>query len=358
MISRLCLRVFFTTVFAVITLSCARELSNSLTQPDLIIYPAPPDTTRVQYLTSISNSTDIREKQSAFKKIVFGEQNPLSIIKPYGITENDSKLYICDTGIGGLVIIDLLKKSFEYFLPTGRGQLQLPLNCSVDERGYLFVADGNRRQIIVFDNEGNYFSEFGELSDDFKPTDVFVHMDKIYVVSVKSQRIYIYDKTSFKLLMTFPELESGDDGYLYQPTNLFVNQNGIYVSDMGDNKIKMYSEEGKFLRDISGQGNYAGQLMRPKGLAIDKQSNVFIVDAAFENVQIFNSEGNILMFFGGPYKRHGDMWLPADVTLSYSGLEYFTKYVDGKFKLKYLIFVTNQYGPDKISVYGFVGPQK
>jgi hypothetical protein len=48
----------------------------------------------------------------------------------------------------------------------------------------------------------------------------------------------------------------------------------------------------------------------------------------------------------------------ADVTISYTGLDYFSKYVDKSFNLKYLIFVTNQYGPDKISVYGFVEPVK
>jgi hypothetical protein len=82
------------------------------------------------------------------------------------------------------------------------------------------------------------------------------------------------------------------------------------------------------------------------------------VDAAFENVQIFNKDGNVLMFFGGPYSKPGDMWLPADVTVSYTGQEFFRKYVDDSFVLRYLLFVTNQYGPDKVSVYGFVEPAK
>jgi hypothetical protein len=93
-------------------------------------------------------------------------------------------------------------------------------------------------------------------------------------------------------------------------------------------------------------------------VAVDNNSNLFVVDAAFENVQIFNKDGRILMFFGGPYKKRGDMFLPADVTISYTGFDYFSKYVDDSFILKYLIFVTNQYGPDKVSVYGFVEPVK
>ena len=357
MIIRTVFRSFLLTLLTIILFSCSREFSKSTLTPDPIIFPAPPDTTRIQYLTSISTSTDIWGKQSALNRFISGEDVPLSIKKPYGVTVKDSRIYICDTGIGGLVFIDLQNKRFDLFVPYGKGQLQLPLNCFVDDDGNLFVADGNRRQIVIFDVDGKYISEFGESAIDFKPTDVVVFKERIYVASVKDHKIYIYDKHSYKLISKFPSMEPGDDGYLYQPTNLFVDQSGVYVSDMGDTRIKIYSTDGKFLRFVGGYGNYAGQLMRPKGLAVDNNSNIFIVDAAFENVQIFNSEGNVLMFFGGPYKRHGDMWLPADVTISYSGLEYFSRYVDESFNLKYLIFVTNQYGPDKVSVYGFVEPK-
>jgi DNA-binding beta-propeller fold protein YncE len=358
MIKKSILRVLFLTLCGVITISCSKDLIKSSSSSELVIFPSPPDTTRVQFLTSISISTDIIGKQSGFNKFMFGEEIPKPVIKPYGITVCGLKIYICDTGLGGLVMIDLSKKSFDYFIPSGKGQLQLPLNCSVDENGFLFVADGNRRQIVVFDGEGKYISEFGETGENFKPTDVFVIRDKIYVVSVKDQRVFVYEKNSYNLLFSFPTMEPGDDGYLYQPTNLFADQDFIYVSDMGDNKIKIYSHDGKLQRSVGGYGNYAGQLMRPKGVAVDDKSNLFVVDAAFENVQIFNREGRVLMFFGGPYKRSGDMWLPADVSISYTGKDYFSKYVDKSFNLKYLIFVTNQYGPEKVSVYGFVEPVK
>jgi DNA-binding beta-propeller fold protein YncE len=160
------------------------------------------------------------------------------------------------------------------------------------------------------------------------------------------------------MLYSFPEMEPGDPGYLYQPANLSAEGDFIYVSDMGDNKVKVFSADGRFIRSAGGYGSYAGQLMRPKGIAVDSVSNLYVVDAAFENVQIFNSLGNVLMFFGGPYKTHGDMWLPADVTISYTGLEYFNRFVDPRFSLEYLIFVTNQYGPDKLNVYGFLQPVK
>ncbi len=60
------------------------------------------------------------------------------------------------------------------------------------------------------------------------------------------------------------------------------------------------------------------------------------------------------MHFGGSYEGAGAMWLPAAIEISYENLSYFQSYVDESFQLKYLIYVTNQYGPAKVNVYGFV----
>jgi hypothetical protein len=350
--------IFIFSIMVVTSWSCARDLSQSKASDDLVIYPPPPDTTRIQYLTSISISTDIKGKQSAVNKFIFGEEIPKPVIKPYGISMFWSRVYLCDTGIGGLILIDLSDNSFEYFIPAGRGQLQLPLNSSVDENGFLYVADGNRKQIVVFDKELKYVSAFGEITESFKPTDVCLFGEKVFVVSVKDQKIFVYDKNSKGKVNSFPLVEPDEDGYLYQPTNITVDKNYLYVSDIGDNKVKVFTHDGNYIRWLGGYGNQTGQLMRPKGVAVDEEENLYVVDAAFENTQIFDREGNVLMFFGGPYRSHGDMWLPADVMVSYTGLEYFIRFVDPSFSLKYLIFVTNQYGPDKVNVYGFVGPSE
>ena len=131
----------------------------------------------------------------------------------------------------------------------------------------------------------------------------------------------------------------------------------VYVSDIGDFKIKIFSTSGEVINAIGSYGRNMGQFVRPKGIAVDHNLNLFVVDSGFENVQIFDADGNLLMFFGGSYKKPGDMWLPAKVIVDYDNLKYFEKYVHQSFKLKYLIFVTNQYGPDKINVYGYVGPE-
>jgi DNA-binding beta-propeller fold protein YncE len=165
--------------------------------------------------------------------------------------------------------------------------------------------------------------------------------------------INVYERKSRKLLFTFPEgAVAGDENWLYNPLNLCVAGGKIYITDFGDSRVKMFKMNGEYISAVGSYGAGISQFVRPKGIAVDRELNLFVVDAGFENVQVFNKEGELLMFFGGPYKGPGDLYLPAKVTIDYDHLTYYEKYVDPAFRLKYLIFVVNQYGPDKVSVYG------
>ena len=344
-------------LLSILLSACASQLHSPARDHVLKIYPAPPDTTRIQYLTSISTSTDITGKRSAFMEYVLGEEQQQAINKPYGITSRPGKIYICDTMLGGLEIIDLKNSGFEFFQPEGLGKLRKPINCFVDANGMLYVADAERNQIVIFSQNGNYLAAFG-IGEEGRPTDVAVQGEYIYVADIRNHSIAVIDKDSRKVIRRLPELEEGEEGFLNQPSNLFIRGHRIYVSDFGDFKIKIYDLEGNYLSSIGSYGRQTGQFVRPKGIAVDEQNHLYVVDAGFENVQIFNPNGELMLYFGGAYKTPGDMWLPAKVAVDYENTAYFQNYVNSAFDLHYLIYVTNQYGPDKVNVYGFVSPKK
>ena len=326
-----------------------------IVQQEAIIFPSPPDTARIQFLTRFAGSQDI-VKQSGFSRFIAGANKPLTIFKPYGVAIHNNRIYICDAGVAGLEIIGLEKKTFSYFIPKGKGQLKNPLNCFVDDKDNLYIADGERKQVVIFDHMGVYINSFGD-TEKFKPTDVFVYKNKVWVTNILNNRIQVYDYDSVgKLLFTFPDSSPGNDDYLYSPVNIFVQNDKVYVSDLGGFNVKVFDLEGKYMQSIGGYGNRPGQFARNKGVAVDTIGNIYVIDASFENAQVFNKEGKLLMAFGGPYSGPGNMWLPAKITIDYNNLEYFKKYVDPSYQLKYLILVTNQYGPDLLSVYGAIEP--
>lgn len=354
--SMLILRVFLRILLSgmiLLSWSCTSLHKNVEYTDNVVIFPSPPDSARIQYLTSISTSLDITGEQSAFQRYVMGREEGKPIYKPYGISIRNNRVYICDTMLPGIEIIDLGRHTFSYFVPGGLGVLKKPVNCSVDSAGNLYVADAGRKQVVSFDAAGRFLAVIGDTELE-KPTDVVVNNSEIWVCDLERHQVLVYDQLSGEVKRAFPDTTQGNPAYLYSPTNIAVYGNRIYVTDTGDSKIKVFEKSGRYTGSIGAFGRHAGQFVRPKGIDIDKEGHIFIVDAAFENVQIFNRQADVLMYFGGPYKKPGHMWLPADVTLAYSVNSYFEKYVEPRFKLEYVIFVSNQYGPDKVGVYGFV----
>ncbi len=347
-------------VLAAFAGACATARRGALTDQSAVVYPAPPAPARIQFLTRISTSRDIAAAHTSFWARLVGkdEAESESIVKPYGIAIHHGRLYVCDTKLAGLEIIDLPRRTFEYVRPGGEGKLRTPINCFVDpDDGRLYVADPDRGQVVRFDSTGRYLDGFGAGAG-VRPTDVFVRDGRVWVSDIGTRTIRAYDKHTLQPVLTFPSRADRAAAALFQPTNLYVTGDRVYVSDMGDFRVKIYSRDGTFIRSLGSQGTSSGQFARPKGVAVARDGTVYVVDAAFENVQVFDSTGRLLLFFGGSYRGPGDMWLPAKVVVDYDNLRYFEQYVDRRFTLKYLILVSNQYGPDKVSVYGFVEPRE
>ena len=351
-----------TVVVAMSTLSaCASAPPAPERATTFVLYPPPPDTPRVQYLTSISNSRDVETPRNpSFWDRLSGdvpeEEASRSVLKPYGVTMDRGRIFVCDTRLNGIVVIDLSTKQFEQWTPTGFGQLQKPINCFVDPSdGRLYVADVDRGDVVVFDKDRNFVTAFAA-DPESRPVDVFVKDGQAWVADYAKRQVQVFEGPTFELTGVIPRADVDSAGVIVNPTNLWVTDNRAYVSDVGAADVKVYEHNGTYLRTIGTLGRNPGQFVRPKGVAVDREGVVYVVDAATSVVQMFDHEGQTLMYFGGPYAGPGDMWLPAKVTVDYDDLDSFRNYVHESLDLKYLILVTNQFGPDKISVYGRVEP--
>lgn len=317
-----------------------------------LFFPLLSETPRVQYLTSFSSSEDIEGKSGGFSKFVLGDVPLKPIIKPYGVALHDGKIYVCDTVGNSIEILNLAEKTFEYFRPTGNGQLMNPINIDLSSDGKMYVADPRRGQVLIFDEQRNFTATIGSHGD-LKPTDVKLQDDKIFICDLKTHAIRVYKVSDLTYLYSIPKEGSKDEkNQLFSPTNFDIDSSGnIYVSDMGDFIVKKFSPEGELLKTFGSHGDSLGQLARPKGVAVDKAGRVYIVDAAFENIQTFDAEGQLLMFF--PEGEELKLVLPAGTIIDYDNIKYFTPYVDKSFSLECVILVVSQYGDKKISVFGF-----
>jgi len=342
----------FLILLSIVLISGCATVEVGVDQPTLF-YPMPPDEPRIQYLTSISSSKDITGGGDRFAKFVLGEDTAKSIIKPYGVTLDDGKMYVADTVNNSIEIIDFNKKTFEYFQPRGGSQLMSPINVAIGPDKEMYIADARRGQVLIFSSAGEYQTAIGRKGE-FKPTDVVVWKDRLFICDLKTHSIRVHNLSDKEFRYSIPaEGQDEGEGKLFSPTNLDIDSQGhIYVTDTGDFRVKKYNSDGRYLSMFGVQGDTPGAFARPKGVAVDREKRIYVADAAFENVQVFDEEGKLLLYF----PEQGDevkLVLPAGVTIDYEHVDYFRKYIDDEFKVDYLIFVASQYGDKKINIFGF-----
>ncbi|HEY5652956.1 MAG TPA: hypothetical protein VIR63_01130 [Pontiella sp.] len=320
-----------------------------------ILYPPAPSAPRLQYLTSYSVPSDLLPAPNAFKTFVLGAQPPIGspIVKPYGLTVHKSKLYVCDTTFPQVHVLDMENHTWEYFKPKNQGKLNKVIGIAIDADGIKYIADPVRGSVVIYSPEGEFITSIGKKGE-MKPVGVAVSDEQIHIVDVAEKKVHVYNKHSNERLFSIPQNLSDRKQQLVAPTNITLdNENNIYVSDIGDCNIKKFSSDGTYLKTIGSLGRASGQFVRNKGIAVDKNLNLYAVDAATQLVQIFNPEGRLLFYFGEPGGSPVPLTLPAGITIDYNNTDLFQPMADENFEIEYLVFVTSQYGPRKVSVYGF-----
>lgn len=320
-----------------------------------LFFPPAPDEPRIQYLMSFGAESDLGGP-SRFSEFVAGENKIYRpIIKPYGLGIRNGKVYVCDTQAANVSISDLAKRKVRYLKPQGQAAMKVPINVAVDKDETIYVTDTGRGQVLIYDKEGNLVEAVGK-KDEMKPCGLALASDKLYVTDLKTASVKVYNKRSRELLLSFPAKGKNEHAKLFQPTNLTVDSNGrIYVSDSGGFAVKIFDSEGNYVRTVGELGVTPGQFSLPKGIGVDREGRFYVIDAAAPVVQLFDTEGRLLMFFGQPATSgEAGLYLPAGLTVDYENVGAFQKYAAPGYKVEYLILLTNQVGPQKVSVFGFL----
>lgn len=315
-------------------------------------WPLAPDEPRVQFVRSFAYSGDVNpSKPSGFERLVFGEesQQVALINKPYGVEMRDGKIFVCDIRNASVAVLDLRKKQMRLIGVTGIQRLSNPVDVATADDGTIYVADNQRDAVLVYDASERYRQTISHKG--LKPVGLAVHGDRLYVCNLTAQMVEIMDRRTGEVLGTIGSV-GDEDGQFRVPLGIDTDAEGnVYVSDMMRCRVQKFSPEGKLLSAMGTLGDYAGSFARPKQLSVDAEGIVYVVDAAFQNVQMFDGEHQLLMSFGAAGEFPGAMNLPAGICTLEDGLELFQDDIHPGFEARRLILVTNQFGPQKVSVY-------
>ncbi|MFO8016681.1 MAG: 6-bladed beta-propeller [Candidatus Woesearchaeota archaeon] len=103
------------------------------------------------------------------------------------------------------------------------------------------------------------------------------------------------------------EDKNSPEEFLSKPKGIAVHDDEVYVVDSGNQRVCIFSDEGKFLHSIRGEGEGKGRFMQPVGIAA-YDDRIYVTDRYLKNMQVFDMGGRYLdeMFFNPSYAVASD----------------------------------------------------
>jgi hypothetical protein len=211
----------------------------------------------------------------------------------------------------------LRKRSFGYLTEDRR--LANPVNIFIEPNGTKYIADPTAGAVFVFDSAN---ALQGILGKDLRisPIDVAVRGDHCYVTDFASNQIVVMDKTTGKEIRRLGEAGDGDKQFKLISDLTFGPEGDLFATDKLKAKIFHFDPSGEFKRTIGQRGDNIDELVRPKGIAVDREDRIWVICAGVsigasvwstEVAKIYDQTGRLLLLFGRPGHEPGNMNMPA-----------------------------------------------
>ncbi len=189
-------------------------------------------------------------------------------VAPSGIAIGADAVYVTDAELGAVFVLD---RNGEPRATIGKGLFKRPTGVARDaSTGRLFVADTYAHDIKVFDARGTLVATHGA--------------------------------------------RGNGDGQFNYPSHLALAGTELYVTDTMNSRIQVLrAADGAYLRQFGARGLTLGNLVRPKGVSVDGEGNVYVIESYFDSLLVFSPRGEFLMPIGGTGKATGRFYLPSGV---------------------------------------------
>jgi DNA-binding beta-propeller fold protein YncE len=282
-----------------------------------LVWPPAPDLPRIRHLHDISTAQDIGVRPGLLRRVVQflkGEEQH-SVVRPHGLaTDAEGRLYVVDTFHRRVHVFDAANGTHHLFPASPVKDFVNPIGVAAGSGGRVYVSDSVTNLIHVFSSYGRRYEGSigrGRLG---RPTGLAFDAarQRLLVTDTMAASLVSFDAQTHEIVETVGG--SGTQAF-HAPTDVAIGKDGVVVSDSLNFRVQLRDEDLRFVRAFGKPGNWPGHFARPKGVAVDSAGHIYVVDARFGNVQVFNPDGAVLLAFGKNGTGRGEFWLPNDIAI-------------------------------------------
>lgn len=209
--------------------------------------------------------------------------------RPEGICVlRDGRIAVADTHYNRIVIFDQQGQVLSMFGEKGHGAGQFIYSSAVtqDDKGFIYVAEyGGNDRIQKFTEAGEYVLTFGAVGTENgefqRPSGIVWHEDVIYVADAINNRIQAFAPDG-KFLRVVADVQATS---LYYPYDISVGPDGsLYVPEYGAGRISRISIDGELLGRYGQEGRGEGEFWTPWGIAVSRSGKIAVADTGNRRV--------------------------------------------------------------------------
>jgi len=198
---------------------------------------------------------------------------------------------------------------------SGNGQLNTPRGIAIDGSGNFWVADSQNSRVEEFNSSGTYQSQFGTSgagNGQFSTNMQYIHLDaggNIYVSDKGNNNIQKFSGSGGYTATFGPTIANAPSGTVSNVNDLTLDGcNHIWIEDNGHGRVVEVDHAGNYVTSFADNGGI-------QSLGIDGSSNLYVLDATADKVDIYNSSLTLSGTFGSSGSGNGQFSGPLGITV-------------------------------------------
>lgn len=291
-----------------------------------VYFPAPPEVPRYVYAGELTGERNflrpvgqargtLRRLFDAITGLDSADAPKVELQRPTGgMTDEAGRIYVTDMSRQAVFVFDPQAGELKVWdRAQGVSGFAAPVGIAAGPAGEVLVADAELAMVVRLGPDGSPRGTFGKglLR---RPTGLARDPARglVYVADTHAHDVKVFDDAGRLVRVIGRRGEA--PGEFNFPTHLAVARGELFVTDSMNSRVQVFGPGSEApARQLGTRGLYVGDLVRPKGVAVDGEGNVYVVEGYYDYLLVFGPGGEFLLPIGGTGSATGRFYLPHGV---------------------------------------------
>lgn len=329
----------------------ARPLFPPLHPP--LVWPPAPDIPRIRYVGELRGEESLGAARSGWQLLresLTGEKSEVLFSTPTAVAVRGPLVAVADGQQRAVFLLDLAARTIKPIRTAGPSDFAWPIDVTFVGDA-IAVADSRRAAVFLLNLDGALIRTIGHgtlrrpsnLAFDARQAELWVldaalHTAIAFALDGRELRRLGANSSAYNANAADSPLYQGGAGggsateatsFNFPAGLAFHPLAGLVVADSMNFRVLTFSPPyhgapggaggvaayGAPRLAIGKKGDAAGDFALPRDVAVDSEGHLYVLDNQFENVQIFDDQGRLLMAFGEEGRGPGQFALPSGIAI-------------------------------------------